>query len=148
MRIVPGTCSSEGDFNAGCDFAMVDLTPAYAERILNRMRALQALAQSDRSLHEAHYWDANAAYFETTLVEEIDERLEPAHDTYVLLDETIDVPSEAFKRVEYTHMVISVMGEELEVSWRVTPRTASLYITTNGLPKSLIEDAAHSRCLD
>jgi hypothetical protein len=88
--------------------------------------------------------DAEAAYFETTLDEEIEERLEPAYDTYVVLDDGLELPSEAFKRVEYTHMVISVMGDELEVCWRAAPKNASLYITTNGLPKSLIENAARS----
>jgi hypothetical protein len=144
MKIALGTCSSDPDFNAGCDFALVDLTPACAERILSRMRALHNLAESDHSLHEAHYWDAEAAYFETTLDDEIDEQLEPAHDTYVVLDEGIEVPAEAFKGVEYTHMVVSVIGDELEVSWRASPKSASLYVESNPLPKSLIEEAARN----
>lgn len=142
MRIVLGTCSSNSDFNGGCDFGLVELTPEYAELILKRMQALAELAKSDQSLHEAHYWDSSASYFQTTLDEGLDEDLEPAYDTYVVLKENVEVPDKAFKRVEYTHMVISVMGEELEVSWRASPKNASLYIETNELPKSLIEEAA------
>lgn len=145
MKIVLGTCSSNSDFNAGCDFGLVELTPDYAELILKRMQALAELAKTDHSLHEAHYWDSMASYFQTTHDDELDEELEEAHDTYVVLQENVKVPEKAFKRVEYTHMVISVMGEELEVSWRASPKNASLYVETNELPKSLIEETAHGR---
>jgi hypothetical protein len=63
MRIVLGTSSSNSDFNAGCDFALVELRPANADLILKRIRALLDLSKSDGSLHEAHYWDSDAAYF-------------------------------------------------------------------------------------
>lgn len=142
MKIVLGTCSSNPNFNADCDFGLVELTPEYAELILKRMQALAELAKSDRSLHEAHYWDASASYFQTTFDDELDEDLEEAHDTYVVLKENVEVPEKSFKRVEYTRMVVSVMGEELEVSWRASPKNASLYVETNELPKSLIEEAA------
>ncbi|HVX09959.1 MAG TPA: hypothetical protein VHC22_02040 [Pirellulales bacterium] len=142
MRIVLGTCSSNPDFNADCDCALVNLTPAYAGQILERMQGVSSLAKNNASLHEAHYWDGDAAYFQATFDDDLDEMLIEARDTYVVLDDKVELPEEAFKRVEYTHMVVSVMGDELEVFWRATPKGASLYIRTNPLPKSLIESAA------
>lgn len=142
MKIVLGTCSSDSDVISGCDFALVDLTPAYAELILKRMQALAGLAATDHSLHEAHYWDSDAAYFQCSLADELDEDLEPAYDTYVELNDGTKVPDEAFTRVEYTHMVISVMGDELEVSCPASPKNTSVSVESNPLPKSLVEEAA------
>lgn len=142
MNVVLGTCSSESDFNGGCEFAFVDLTPTYAQQILERMRALRSLAKSDRSLHEAHYWDDHAAYFQTTLDDDLDEDLAPAYDTYVVLDDSFELPVEAYQRVEYTHMTISVMDDDCEVAWRASPKNASVFVTTNSLPQTVVEEAA------
>lgn len=84
------------------------------------------------------------------LEDDPDEELWPAYDTYfdcprsnyVVLDDKVELPTEAFQRVEYTHMIILVMGEEAEVAWRASPKSASVYVTTNSLPQTFVEEAA------
>jgi hypothetical protein len=142
MRLVLGTVSSNSDFNGGCDFAVVTISPQYARQILCRMKALMGLAQSDDSLHEAHYWDFAAQYFEFPADEDLQEKLEAAHDTHVELDEACELPEDLFQRTEYAHMVVEVMGDQADVSWRASPKNASVYVETNPVAQSLIEKVA------
>jgi|GEM_PF-3059202 len=142
MRLVLGIVSSNSDFNGGCDFALVTISPHYARQVLARMKALLGLAQHDDSLHEAHYWDFSAQYFEFPADEDLQEKLEAAHDTYVELDEKCELPEDLFQRTEYAHMVVEVMGDQAEVSWRASPKNASLYVETNPVPQSIIETIA------
>ena len=142
MRLVLGTYSTNSDFNGGCDFALIDLTPDYARQILSRMQAVKKLSQSDSSLHEAYFWDFHAQYFETPLDEDFDAKLDGAFDRHVELDAQTMLPEELFKCVEYTHLIISVMGDEAEASWRASPKNAPEYVETNSIPQSLVAEVA------
>lgn len=141
MRLVLGTNSTNCDFNGGCDFAEVDLRPAYAREILARMQALLTLAKSDPALHEAHYWDFHAKYFETPLDEDLDAKLSGACDGHVVLNDQEPFPEELYKRVECMHLVIDVTGDSAEASWRAAPKGAPEYVQTHAIQQSLLEQA-------
>lgn len=140
MRLVLGGYSTNCDFNGGCDFAEIDLQPA--REILARMQALLKLAKSDPALHEAHYWDFHARYFETPLDDELDGKLTGACEGHVVLNDDEAFPEELFKRVECTHLVIDVTGDSAEASWRAAPKGTTGYVETHAIEQSLLEEAA------
>ena len=142
MRLVLGTYSTNCDFNGGCDFAEVDLKPTYARDILARMQTLLKLSKSDRALHEAHFWDFHAQYFEAPLDEELDAKLSGACDGHVVLNDQEPFPEELFKRVECMHLVIDVTGDSAEASWRAAPKGTPEYMQTHAIQQSLLEEAA------
>lgn len=145
MKIISSTHSTNPHYNGGCDYALVELTPKLAQRVLDRMKALVALAAADRDLHEAHYWDDHAEYFGAKASEKneaLDEDLLAAEEGYVVLAENVVVPPEALERMECCHMVITVLGGDAEIHWRASPKNDSIYLETNPLPRSLLEKIA------
>jgi hypothetical protein len=145
MKIVLGTVSSVADYNGECDFALVALTPDYGKQILSRMKAVLALADSDKSLHEAHYWDGHICFFKSPAEEVFDELLDPARDSYVVLDEVTQLPEGLIQTVEYPQAAIHVRGGDAEITWRASLKNVSVYVESNPLPQSLIEEAAAGR---
>lgn len=145
MKIVSATHSTNPHYNGGCDYGLVDITPMLARRIRDRMKSLLALAAADADLHEAHYWDDHAEYLglkAADVSEELEESLSAAEDGYVSVNESAAVPPEAVERTEYCHMVIAIVGGAAEVYWRASPKNDSIYVETNPLPQSLIEEVA------
>jgi hypothetical protein len=143
MRIVLTAVSSNSEFNGNCDLALVDLTPAYARRIMSRMKAILSLAAADPALSECHYWDSQAEYFEAPREGNQSELLLPAGDTHRVLDAASDLPERLRQRVEYRHLVISVSGGEAEISWRASPKNVPIYVETNPLPQAVIVAVAN-----
>ena len=142
MRIVLATVSSNPDFNGNCDLALVDLSPAYAQQILVRMKALLALAAADPALSEGHYWDSPATYFAAPPDEELRALLNPAAESQRALADGVELPERLIQRVEYRHLVIAVSGGAVDVSWRASPKNVSIYIETEPLPQATIEALA------
>ncbi|MBI2823134.1 MAG: hypothetical protein HYX69_00420 [Planctomycetia bacterium] len=140
MRIGLGTYSSE-DYNADCDYALVDLTPALAKRILARMDLAARLHRDDISLHELYFWNAEAEFFSTP-DDALTEQLPDASDGHVILPEGLEIPADCFQRTEYDHMIVNTVGEECEVFWRSSPKNVFIEITTASLPRELIEQIA------
>lgn len=144
MKIVLATVSSNPEFNANCDVALVELTSAYAKLIVSRMEALVALAASDEALSEGHFWDDRAEYFEAPHEGGDGEPLVPIGGMHRVLDEGAELPARRRQRVEYRHMVIAVSGGAAEVYWRASPKNVSIYVETSPLPRSMVEAVAES----
>lgn len=141
MKIVLGTFSDNSDATAGCELALVELTPDYARQIAARMAGLHNLYASDGSLDEAHYWDGHARCFYDP---DLEETLEATDKGYLVLDQGTEFAEAQFERVEYTHLVVAVDDNRAEVSWRAAPKNVSAYVETRPLPQALIKEIAAS----
>lgn len=63
MIVILGATASDDASEFACDYAVIELTPELAQKILGRMDALMMLYGRDRSLHELLQYSAcTAAY--------------------------------------------------------------------------------------
>ncbi len=63
MRVVLKTWSSNPDYSAGCDYAVVEIDEEFAKLALRRISVLCGQKAVDPSLYETYYWDSSAEYF-------------------------------------------------------------------------------------
>jgi hypothetical protein len=142
MKVVLNTWSTSEDYNADCDYALVDLTSNLAARILTRMNLIDRLRKDDMALHEVSFWDATAEFFATPDEESLAEYLPEDGDSFTVLPEGIEIPVDSFQRTDCDRLNIDVCGSDLEVSWRSYPRHVTLQITTTSVPRSFLEKVA------
>jgi hypothetical protein len=152
-------CSSNDEnFDGGCEYALIEITPAFCKLALDRIALCDRLHQEDVSLVEMYYWNYDALYFgrhgdsdlgdnAATDIEECAPKLAE------LLDTTIDdwdnddeqaeltadlfVPESLQCRVECTQMVI---GHDGYVHMFCYPKHTSVQITTNYLSKKQLQE--------
>jgi hypothetical protein len=55
--------SGNPNWDGGCDYAMVDLTPEVAALALGRIGTVREQQATDPELNESYFWDSHAAYF-------------------------------------------------------------------------------------
>ena len=63
MRVVLKTWSSNPDYSAGCDYAVVEIGEEFAKLALRRIDVLREQKALDSSISETYYWDSSAEYF-------------------------------------------------------------------------------------
>ena len=63
MRVVLKVWSSNPDYSAGCDYAVVEGSDEFAKLALRRINVLCEQKALDPSLYETYYWDSSAQYF-------------------------------------------------------------------------------------
>lgn len=141
MKVLTITTSTDQFNNGGCDYGLIDLTPALAATVLERMATACSLRAADISLHELHYWDCGIAFLTAAADSGWNADFPDDSQPYVLLPADTAIPEAAFRRTEYDHMVIAANGDDPDVFWRASPKNSSVYVETVELPHSLIERA-------
>lgn len=145
MRVFLRTFSTNEDYNADCDYAVVDLTPELAELGLSRIENLKRRRARDSKLFETAFEDASSQYFSN--FDAFDEILDPrsGHTVVDILwggDPWIDpdhcgIPEYAFKATESDSMMVQLNG----VYWEAFPKHGDVRIYTAAIPLSLLQRA-------
>jgi hypothetical protein len=161
MQIVLRTFSTNSDYNADCDCAVIDVTAELLEVVRRRVAvARQALSQ-DKELWELYFWDGGPDFYDYTLLDACDtadmlasaianEEPDPVPwsdqlraNGYLLLPEGVDLSGHEPHRMEIPQMIVRCSpgkdGFEFEVAWTATPKHADLYITTEAVPLPALE---------
>ncbi len=63
MQVVLKTWSSNPDYSAGCDYAVVEIDEEFAKLAVRRINVLCEQKALDSSISETYYWDSSAEYF-------------------------------------------------------------------------------------
>ena len=124
--------SSNPDYNANCDVAVVDLSPALARVGFTRMDQVRTLRAEDANLSAMHYLDGGVTY--CSVYDALDEMVARltgtdvfgALDTreYVILPEDFAVPEEHIRRTEDNAMVVT----DTELYWKALARHTSVVV--------------------
>ncbi len=138
MRFLLNTTSTHPDCNGNCDYGLIEMTPEYASLILRRHAAFLRLAREEDLLGEVTFWDASIEYFEhCDAFDALDEDREKvgkpslfAGEDWVLLEDGVAVPEEAFQRTECDRLVVAVD----RVRWCSIPRHCSFWVSTGSVP--------------
>lgn len=135
--------SSNPDYNANCDVAIVDLSPALARVGLTRMGWVRALMAEEVDLCTMYYLDFSIMY--CSVHDALDEMVERLTGTdvfaaldireCVILPEDFAVPEEHVQRTDTNVMVVT----DTELYWQAIPPHASLVVSTSRLGRTQIE---------
>lgn len=143
MKFLMRAYSSNGDYNADIEYAWVDVTKELAQIILARRKLFLAAAEGDKkipgcehsSLWEMYFGDHHARYFAHEAV--------PDELGQQVFDETGEAVATEWdpgdndgERTECDQMIIVDNG----VRWTTIPKHADIYITSETIPFSKIEE--------
>lgn len=149
MKLVCSTYSNNEDYNAECNYAYVDLTPALAQRLLARHEAWTKLKATDQELSYICFWDGTPVFVETLpasvdrddipVSEYIEEQLYSKQDWMeIQLTEKEIRKDDNAQRVEIVQAHISEDG----LYWSCSPKHTSITIETKPLEIALLKKAA------
>jgi len=155
VRIVLKACSSNPDYSAGCDYAIVEGDEAFLKLALRRNNALCEQKILDPSVNETYYWDSSAQYF-SPWIDSVSQS-GAAEDTGFQLEESIDaleidtreaviaeadfgLPESQIGAVECSQMIVRDGG----VAFNALIKHSDTYVTTAEISKQMIESALSS----
>lgn len=74
MHLIFMVHSSNPDYNADCDYAVVELTPALVEQIRSRAVLVRRAAKQDSQLDEICFWDSTVNFYGSSLANACQDR--------------------------------------------------------------------------
>lgn len=150
MRVVLKTWSSNPDYSAGCDYAVVEIGEEFSKLALRRINVLCEQKVVDPSLYETYYWDSSAQYFspwtnhasQPSEVQESGFELEETLadlevDTREVVTAPVDfrVLDSQIAAVECAQMIV----REGSIAFNALLRHTDIYVTTAEIPKQVLE---------
>jgi hypothetical protein len=150
VRVVLNTWSSNPDYSAGCDYAVVEIGEEFSKLALRRINVLCAQKAVDSSLYETYYWDSSAQYFspwvnpasQPSEVQESGFELEETlEDLEVDTREVVTAPADfrvlesQIAAVECAQMIV----REGTIAFNALLRHTDIYVTTAEIPKQVFE---------
>ena len=160
MRGVLKVWSSNPDYSAGCDYAVVEIGEEFSKLALRRINVLCEQKAVDPSLYETYYWDSSAQYFSpwvnraswpSEIQESGLELKETLEDLEVDTREVVTAPADF--RVLESHITVvecaQMIVSEGSIAFNALLRHTDIYVTTAEIPKHILEsvlDLTPSRC--
>ncbi len=155
MYLIFNAHSSNAHCNADCDYAVVELTPALAKRIRNRVALVRQAGRKDRDLWELHFWGGTAEFFDHKILDACQNAVVAAggpdpdqaardwldefeQQEYAVVPDGVNLDAHEAQRTETDQMIIQCSRYprrlEFSVLWTASPKHADLDITTSELP--------------
>jgi hypothetical protein len=133
--VLPCT-SSDPDYDAGCDVAIVKLDETSMQHIRQRRVLVKEAHRKDNQVWEIYFWDEGSVHFCALTMDPFDDEagtdvLEEGQG--YLVTETRPAPRTKGEphKVECIQMVVDTEGC---VRWTCIPKSSHIYITTENLP--------------
>jgi hypothetical protein len=161
MHLILNVHSSNAHYSGKCDYAVVDLTPALAERIRSRVALTREAKQQDRDLYELYFRGSTADFYDHNILDACQEAIaaaggpdpdETAFDwlndfeqrEYAVVPAGVDLNAHESQRTEADQMIIqispSAIRTEFSITWTASPKHADINVTTGELPLSAMEE--------
>jgi hypothetical protein len=150
VRVVLKVWSTNPDYSAGCDYAVVEISGEFAKIMLRRINVLREQKALDPSIYETYYWDSSAQYFSPWVNRasqphevqaayfELEETLEELQvDTYEAVTAPGDfhVLDSQIATVECAQMIVREEG----VAFTAIPKHTDIFLTTAEISKQVLE---------
>ena len=151
MNILLKTESSDPDFNADCECAVLDVTPELLQQIKARVKIARQAAKADSDLWELYFWGGTPTFHGYDLIEACAEAAAESGDPgqadwdqrfedqgFLPIPEAVDVERFEPQRTECDQQVIrrerTGKSRGFEVAWTMIPKHTDIYITTKAIP--------------
>jgi hypothetical protein len=149
------TSDPMNEYRAGCECAVLDVTPELVERARSRAAAALALQKEHPHLYELYFWHGYEPEFYGDALVEACEEADPEfareleETGYVRLPEGIDLDAHLQEGTECEQMIVRIDPPLKEppavgIAWVVIPKHTSLYVTTGAIPLPALEEFAPS----
>jgi hypothetical protein len=146
--------SSNENYNGGCEYALLDLTPDLASLALRRIAVLKEQRNLDPDIDETYYWayfvdcyfdpwaesaeDVKESEGTSSAVGDMLDELKIEDKGVLSVPENFHVAPSQSAAVECEQMVVSADS----ISFTAIPRHASLRVATAEIPITMLETAA------
>ena len=151
MKILLKTESSNPDFNADCECAVLGVTPELVQQTKARMKIARQAAKADGDLWELYFWGGAPTFHDYELIEACAEAAAESGDPgqadweqrfedlgFLPIPEAVDVEQFEPKRTECDQEIIrhdrTGNRDGFQVAWTIIPKHTDVYITTKGIP--------------
>lgn len=143
MTLILKTHCTNDSFD-GCSYALVNLTPTLARKILRRREMFEAHRRNDPDLTETSYYSGDADYFSALATtdepsDEIERHLTDKGFVKVPTDFYVD--DELLERTECGQMVVSTAG----VWFQCYPRHCDALVETHEIDFKTVEEAQNNQ---
>jgi len=154
VRVVLKVTSSNENYNGGCEYALLDLTPELATLAMRRIAVLNEQKNLDPDLDETYYWayfvdcyfdpwaesaeDVKEGEGTSSAVGDMLDELKIEDNGVVSVPENFHVTRSQYAVVECEQMVV----REGSIAFTAIPRHASLRVATAEIPITMLETAA------
>ncbi len=161
MHLILNAHSSNPHYNSDCDYAIVELTPALAERIRSRVALASEARQQDSDLWEIYFWGSTAEFFDHNILEACQDAVVAAGGPdpnqaaldwltsfegreYAVVPDGVDLNAHEPQRTECDQMIIQVspssLRREFSIIWTASPKHSDIDVTTGELPLAAMEE--------
>lgn len=162
MHIILNTHSSNEHYNGDCDYAIIELTPALAERIRSRVALARQAGQQDNDLCELYFWGSTAEFYDHDILDACQDAVAAAADgpdpdqvardwladfeeqEYAAVPDGVDFTARQAQRTELDQMIVRCSPlshrPEFEIAWTASPKNSGVCVTTCNLPLTTMED--------
>jgi len=153
MRVALRVSSSYEHWDAGCEFALVEVTPELAVLALRRIAALHAQRSEDPEIDETYYWTSCVeCYFSPWIAQEdagaevepaclrVAERLcegQSEDDGVIEVSDNFRVPRCQIAGVECQQMIV----REAAIAFSAIPKHTSFYVHTAEITVAMLDAA-------
>lgn len=160
MKIVLQTDSTNSEYNADCDCAVVDVTPSLAKQIRRRAALAKQARRQDRDLWELFFWGCTAEFFDYALISACEAAFQNGEeakawsdgferDGRAVLPPHADITALEPQRTECDQMIIRCVPSshrtDIEIAWLAIPKHSDVYITTRDVSLASLEALVPSR---
>jgi hypothetical protein len=157
MKLVFQTDSTNSEYNADCDCAVVEVTPALVKLTRRRAELAKQARRRDRDLWELYFWGRIAEFFDYDLIGACEAAFgDPKEakdwsdgferDGHAVLPPTADLAALEPHRTECDQMILRcVPGSrrtDIEIAWLAIPKHSDIYVTTRDVPLVTLETLA------
>ncbi len=161
MHIILKARSSDENYNGDCDYAVVDLTLALAEKIRHRVAVARQAQEQCNDIYELYFWDSTANFYDQNVLAPCQEAAAAAarglaleqtgrdwlndfeQRGYAVVPAGIDFTAHEAQRTEVDQMIVrrsdSSLQPEFEIAWTASAKFTDVYVTTCELPLAAME---------
>ena len=151
MQVILSVSSDNPNYNADCDFALLDLTQDLARLALRRIAQLRRQHKRDAQAYETYYWSLQPQYFRRRADEDNDaddmsvawEQLEEKVDSreLVVAPDGFSVPEGQIARVECGQMAV----RDDAIVFTAIPKHTSFFVRTAKITRDFLRCAANPK---
>ncbi len=149
-RLLLKTTSSNPEYTAGCDCAVVELNAGLCTKLTNLIEIVNQAHERCRDVYEVYFWSGyEPTFYDSYLTDalEADEHWAPFMASFedtgtLILPDSFHLGTFEPKRTECEQLIVRLdraPGDAPEISWVVIPKHTELYITTQAVAFSQLQ---------
>ena len=131
--------SSHSEYNADCDYGIVEISRELQQSLADRAKRLRQLWKHDHEVWEIYYWGAPVDFVSYSDDLQAVTSDDGFNDTgWIMTQLQLSVPEDRSQRIECAQTILEVDPADgsIEVKFTAIPKHSDIYVTTRLVPLS------------